>query len=121
MLHNSYRNKIREKCKEISINGIDGIDECIKDLLLNLWDNNIETLESCCGHNTHEVKIRIADPLDLEKTKRIIIANGIYDFSVQYNQDISIRVTRDDKINDSICYREETSFITRNLINNQDE
>lgn len=113
-IHTDYRNRNREKCKTINFNGIKDIDICIKPLLQELWKNNIETLESCCGHNIHEPKIKIAYRDDYEKAKEIITNFGIYDFTIQYNQDISVRVVRDDK-KGSLSYREQISFINRRI------
>jgi hypothetical protein len=37
------------------------IDNCISDVIKKLWDNNVYTLASCCGHNRTNPNIVIND------------------------------------------------------------
>lgn len=37
------------------------LDACIADLVLELWDNGVRTLSSCCGHNRAPASIVLSD------------------------------------------------------------
>ena len=54
------------------------IDECIADDLQKLWDNNIMTSASCCGHNTKPKNVVLSDEKDYKKAKKLLPDFEIY-------------------------------------------
>lgn len=47
------------------------VDFCIVGLILKLWDADIKTLSSCCGHNLEPPTIILADKEDAYTAYRI--------------------------------------------------
>ena len=47
-----------------------GIDRCIADEIIKLWNEGITTLGSCCGHNQIKGTICV-DDLDIEKMQKL--------------------------------------------------
>ena len=47
------------------------IDACIADVIKHLWDNDVFTTASCCGHGRKEPSIIIKDDATIEQAERI--------------------------------------------------
>lgn len=47
------------------------VDACIVKVLKYLWERNIYTKSSCCGHNTHDPSLVVEDNLGEESAKMI--------------------------------------------------
>lgn len=39
-----------------------GIDNCILEEIIDLWESGIQTTESCCGHNVAPAYIAVLEP-----------------------------------------------------------
>ncbi len=52
------------------------VDACIAGLVQQLWDANIWTLGSCCGHNVEADRAVIVDRTDREKAATVIRTIG---------------------------------------------
>ena len=47
------------------------IDECIADTLQHLWNNNIDTLNSCCGHGRTKPSIVLNQSLSKDDANHV--------------------------------------------------
>ena len=47
------------------------VDACIVNVLKYLWERNIYTKSSCCGHNLHKPSIVVKDEMNKENVKII--------------------------------------------------
>ena len=47
------------------------VDACIADVIQHLWDNNIQTLNSCCGHNKERPSIILESYVTDDDVKNI--------------------------------------------------
>ena len=62
----SYDNQIELKAPDWSIHETICVDKCIKEEIQYLWDNNVETTGSCCGHNKVKPMINVKQNQELK-------------------------------------------------------
>ena len=48
------------------------IDFCIADVIKNLWKNNIETLDCCCGHKKINPSVIIGQDINIDEVFNLI-------------------------------------------------
>ena len=57
-----------EHMKEYTVHLKIGIDKCIYEEIISLWDKGITTCASCCGHNMYSGSICVVET-DVEKMR----------------------------------------------------